>query len=178
MQFSFHEILIVFIHTSWVSLSLTNVTRYKHFLEPSILSADVLQKTGPNFVKSLPVSPHCFWHPTFFQRIKFFVLLYVVFGRLAVCSVIWLWVTQISSLRMWLFFRSIPSKPIKYTAYVLLIFKYFNLGMMKVASILSTLSYRGSKISVNFYFILLVVENIYPLSCPIFRHQLLRLVPW
>lgn len=41
--------------------------------------------------------------PDIFQQIKFFVLLYVVFGRLAVCSVIWLWVTQISSLRMWLF---------------------------------------------------------------------------
>lgn len=50
-----------------------------------------------------------------------------------------------------------------------LIFKYFNLGVMKLSSILSSLSYWSIKISVNFYFILLVVEKIYPLSCPIFR---------
>lgn len=125
------------------------------------------------------IPPYCFWHPTFFQLIKFFMLLYMAFYRLAVYSVIWLWVTHRLPLWEWLFFQINSIKTSKLQLNMLwLIFKYFNLSMMKAASILSLLSYWSSKISVNIYFILLVVEKIYPLSCPIFRHQLLRLVPW
>lgn len=49
---------------------------------------------------------------------------------------------------------------------------------MELASILSTPRYGTTKFSENFVLILLVFEKIYSLSCPIFRHQLLRLVPW
>jgi len=129
-------------------------------------------KTRAQLCEILTVSPYCFWHPTFFSKwnsLCFFLwalidLLYVLsYGFKLPINFLWEWgFFQISSIKgsklYW----------ICYDWYLSIL----------ISNILSTLSYWSSKISVNSYFILLVVEKIYPLSCPIFRHQLLRLVPW